>query len=160
MLYTKNMETHISQDSLAAWETLIRTIGPLLKTFDHEMERDFSIPLTWYDVLIQLSEASEGKLRMQALTDKVVLSRSGLTRLLDRMEHAGLVRREHSPEDRRGYYAVLTDQGRHLFSRAQPAHLKSIQEHFARHLSAADIRDLARIMGKVHQANQSSTDSP
>ena len=152
------MENELTPERIAAWETMIRTVGALMKTFDYEMERSLELPLTWYDVLVQLSEAPEGGLRMQALADRVVFSRSGLTRLVDRMERAGLVRREHSREDRRGYYAVLTEEGRRLFAQAQPIHRRDIQEHFARHLSDADVQALTQIIGKVRQAIQPSTD--
>jgi DNA-binding MarR family transcriptional regulator len=152
------MGKELTSERLAAWEALIRTVGALVKTFDSEMEKNFGLPLTWYDVLIQLSEAPEGRLRMQALADKVVLSRSGLTRLVDRMEKAELVRREHSTEDRRGYYAVLKEEGRQVFLRAQPIHHRDIQEHFARHLSDADVRALTRTIGKVSHAIHPPTD--
>ena len=152
------MENEVTPEHMAAWEILIRTVGALVKTFDYEMEKSVGLPLTWYDVLIQLSDAAEGRLRMQALADRVVLSRSGLTRLVDRMEKAGLVRREHSREDRRGYYAVLTEEGRRLFAQAQPIHHQGIQEHFARHLSDADVQAFTHIIGKVRQAIQPSTD--
>ena len=152
------MENEIDPEHAAAWETLIRTVGALVKTFDYEMERSVGLPLTWYDVLVQLIYAPEGRLRMRALADRVVFSRSGLTRLLDRMEQAGLVRREHSREDRRGYYAVLTEEGQRLFAQAQPLHHRDIQEHFARHLSDADVQALTQIVGKVRQTVQPSTD--
>ena len=158
MWYTQSMANKLTPDSMAAWEILIRTVGALMKTFDYEMEKSLGLPLTWYDVLVQLSAAPEGRLRMQALADRVVLSRSGLTRLVDRMEKAGLVRRDHSQEDRRGYYAVLTEEGRRLFAQAQPIHRRDIQEHFARHLSDADVQALAQIIGKVRQAIQPSTE--
>ena len=152
------MGNELTSEPAAAWEALIRTVGALLKTFDYELEKSVGLPLTWYDVLVQLINAPEGRLRMQALADRVVLSRSGLTRLLDRMEQAGLVRREHSAEDRRGYYAVPTEEGRRLFAQAQPIHRRDVQEHFARHLSNADVQALTRIIGKVRQAIQPSTD--
>ena len=87
---------------MEAWEAVLRTVGSLLKIFERELEEAEGLPLPWYDVLIQLSAAPDGRLRMQALAESVVLSRSGLTRLIDRMEKAGMVDREHSTEDRRG----------------------------------------------------------
>ena len=152
------MENEPHPESMAAWEALIRTISALMKTFDYELDKSLGLPLTWYDVLVQLVYAPEAKLRMQALADRVVLSRSGLTRLVDRMEQAGLVHREHSAEDRRGYYAVLTEEGRRLIAQAQTVHRRDVQEHFARHLSDADVQALTQIIGKVRQANQPSTD--
>ena len=140
-------------EQMGAWESVIRTVGSLLKTFEQELQTAEGLPLAWYDVLIQLSEAPEGQLRMQALADTVILSRSGLTRLIDRMESAGLVRREPCEEDRRGYYAILTGQGRQVFEQAKPFHEKGIHEHFTRHLDESDLQAIAAAFAKVRRAN-------
>ena len=142
---------------MGAWEALIRTVGSLLKTFERELQEAVGLPLPWYDVLIQLNAAPEGRLRMQALADSVVLSRSGLTRLIDRMEKAGLVCREPSREDRRGYYAILTEEGRQAFLRAKPVHESGIDEHFTRHLDDSDAEALLKALMKVRRANQLDT---
>ena len=146
------MNTKIEPERMAVWESLLRTVSALLKTFEQELQESEGLSLPWYDVLVQLQEAPEGRLRMQALADSVVLSRSGLTRLIDRMEKAGLVRREHSTEDRRGYYAILTQEGRRVFGQARPVHHRGIQEHFTRHLDDADIRALRTALTKVRKA--------
>ena len=148
------METKPEHHEMGAWESVIRTVGSLLKTFEQELQAAEGLPLAWYDVLIQLSGAPEGQLRMQALADTVILSRSGLTRLIDRMETAGLVRREPCEEDRRGYYAILTGQGRQVFDRAKPVHEKGIDEHFTRHLDDTDLQAVAAAFAKVRRANQ------
>lgn len=150
------MDVTIEQVRMAVWEDLIRTVGSLLKTFERELVESEGLPLTWYDVLIQLYAAPEGRLRMQSLADRVVLSRSGLTRLIDRMEKAGLVCREASKEDRRGYHAILTEEGRHVFLRARPIHLRGIYDHFTRHLDDADVHVLRAAISKVRKANQRS----
>ena len=146
------MHTEIEPERMAVWELFIRTFGALIKTFEQELAEGAGLPITWYDVLIQLHEAPDGRLRMQALADSVVLSRSGVTRLIDRMEKAGLVRREPSREDRRGSYAALTEDGRGVFSRAQPIHHRGIYEHFTRHLDDADVRALRTALAKVRNA--------
>ena len=139
---------------MAAWETLIRTVGLLLKAFERELQESEGLPLAWYDVLVQLNAVPEGRLRMQALADSVVLSRSGLTRLIDRMEQATLVRREASREDRRGYYAVITEEGKSVYLRARPTHHRGIYEHFTRHLDDADVQALQTALTKVWKANR------
>ena len=139
---------------MEAWEAVIRTVGSLLKTFERELQETESLPLTWYDVLVQLSAEPDGRLRMQALAESVVLSRSGLTRLIDRMEKAGLVGREHSTEDRRGYYAVLTEEGRRVFLRAKPVHEGGIHEHFTRYLDDSDARAVVAAFTKVRHGNR------
>ena len=138
---------------MEAWEAVLRTVGSLLKIFERELKEAEGLPLPWYDVLIQLSAAPHGRLRMQALADSVVLSRSGLTRLIDRMEKAGLVAREHSTEDRRGYHAVLTEEGGRVFLLAKPVHERGIYEHFTRHLDDVDARAVVAAFTKVRQGN-------
>ena len=133
---------------------MLRTVGSLLKTFEGELQDAVGLPLAWYDVLIQLSSVTGGRLRMQALADSVVLSRSGLTRLIDRMEKAGLVTREHSTEDRRGYYAVLTEEGLRAFLGAKPVHERGIYEHFTRYLEEEDARAVVAAFTKVRQGNR------
>jgi DNA-binding MarR family transcriptional regulator len=146
------MQAEIEPERMAVWVLFVRTFGALIRTFEQELQESEGLPLTWYDVLIQLHEAPAGRLRMQALAESVVLSRSGLTRLIDRMEKAGLVRREPSREDRRGAYASLTEDGRGVFSRAQPIHHRGLYEHFTRHLDDGDIRALGSALAKVRAA--------
>ena len=148
------MDIKIKSERMAVWETLIRTVGTLLRTFERELQESEGLPLTWYDVLIQLCKAPGGRLRMQALADSVVLSRSGLTRLIDRMEKAGLVRREPSKEDRRGYFAVVIEEGKRVFEHARPVHHRGIKEHFTQHLDNADVQALHTALAKVRKANQ------
>ena len=138
---------------MGAWEGLLRTVASLLRTFSQELRESEGLPLSWYDVLIQLHEAPDGRLRMQALANRVVLSRSGLTRLVDRMERAGLILREPSIEDRRGYYASLTEEGHRIFLRARPVHESGIYEHFTRHLDDADVDSLRVAVSKVRKGN-------
>jgi len=148
------MDTTAKPPQMEAWEAVIRTVGSLLKTFETELQDAVGLPLPWYDVLVQLSSAPDGRLRMQALADSVVLSRSGLTRLIDRMEKADLVEREHCTDDRRGYYAVLTEEGRRAFLGAKPVHEHGIYEHFARHLDGGDARAVVAAFAKVRQGNR------
>ena len=93
------------------------------------------------------------KMRMQALSDALVLTTSGGTRLVDRIEKAGLVRREPVPEDRRGCDAILTDAGKELMERAQVFHRVGIETHFAEHLSAREQQTLFKIMSKLLVGN-------
>ena len=148
------MENREVSEGMGPWEALIRTVASLLKTFERELQEAGCLPLTWYDVLVQLYAAPEGRLRMQTLADSVVVSRSGLTRLVDRMEREGVVRREPSTEDRRGYYAIITEEGQEAFLRAKPIHEAGIDEHFTRHLDQADLQALLTAIIKVRRANR------
>ncbi len=140
-------------------EVLLRTASGLLRTFADAMQAE-GFSLTWYDVLVQLHLAPDQRMRMQDLADAVVFSRSGLTRLIDRMEREGLVERAAVEDDRRGTYAVLTDGGRAAFERYQPGHRAALHEHFGRHLDEADLEALDRALRKVWQAHASTYKDP
>jgi len=122
------------------------------------MQDDVDVPLTWYDVLVQLYSAPDVKLRMQTLSDSLVLTRSGATRLVDRIEKAGLVRREPAAEDRRGYYAILTEDGQRLMERAQIAHGIGIEKHFGQHLDKDEQQTLWVIMSKLLVGNPQTSE--
>jgi len=100
-------------------------------------------PLAWYDVLWSLETVVEGRLRMNELAERVVLSKSNLSRLADRLEAAGLIRREPSANDRRGYYCVITEEGRAMRKSMWPVYRREIDRLFGRHVTD----DEARIVG-------------
>jgi DNA-binding MarR family transcriptional regulator len=106
-------------------------------------------PLAWYDLLWGLERSPGERLRMSELADKVVLSRSNVTRLVDRLEEAGLVARERSAEDRRGAYAVLTDAGREMRQRMWPVYQAGIRELFESRLSDAEAQMLGEVLRRV-----------
>lgn len=132
-----------------AWERTLRAVSGLLAEFDREMQDDTGITVTWYDVLLNLRHAPDMRLRMQTLSDSLVLTRSGATRLIDRIEKAGLVRREAAAEDRRGYYAILTEQGQQVLAKTQKNHTAGIAKHFGKHLNADERQTLHGIMSKL-----------
>ena len=134
--------------AMDAWVGLLRAHAALVDTLEHELQEAQGLPLTWYDVLVQL-RAAGGQMRMQDLASAVLLSRSGVTRLVDRMETAGLVTRESCPSDRRGTFAAITPKGRDVFKRAHPVHLRGIERHFASVLTSAELQALAAIAAKV-----------
>ena len=102
------------------------------------------MPLAWFDVLYQISRAPDQRLRMQELAQKLLISRSGFTRLSDRMEGAGLIERTACPTDRRGIFVVLTPAGEKALTEALPIHLQGIARHFADPLdddAATELKD-------------------
>ncbi|HYV59091.1 MAG TPA: MarR family transcriptional regulator, partial [Acidimicrobiia bacterium] len=115
---------------------------------DRELEAEQGFPITYFDVLAQLTAAG-GRLRMSELADAVILSRSGVTRLVDRMERGGFVKREHCPTDRRAMYATITPAGKRALAKARPVHLRGVAEHFARHLTDDDAKTLAAALGRM-----------
>jgi DNA-binding MarR family transcriptional regulator len=138
----------LSDEQLDAWAAFLRAQAALISTLDRELEAERGLPITFFDVLAQLSRAG-GRLRMSELADAVLLSRSGVTRLVDRMERDGLVRREQCPTDRRASYATLTAEGKRALKQAKPVHFRGIAEHFARHLSCAEAKTLAAALGRM-----------
>lgn len=119
---------------------------------EEELEEARGLPLTWYDVLFELSNAPQGRLRMQDLAASVLLSKSGLTRLFDRMERQGLVRREPCADDRRGTLAAITAPGRTALRRAAPLHLRGVEQHFGRLVTDEEARVLTSTFRKLLDA--------
>jgi DNA-binding MarR family transcriptional regulator len=142
--------------SLSAWRLLLEAHATVTELLEHELVAERGLPLSRYDVLLNLAEAPDSRLRMQELSASVLLSKSGLSRLVDRMVEAGLVRRERCEDDRRGWFAVLTDQGRSALRRAAPVHLRGIEEHFTRHLDPEEVEAMTAALTRVVAAARAS----
>jgi DNA-binding MarR family transcriptional regulator len=134
---------------IGVWRSFLRTHATAMRELERELVEEAGMPLGWYDVLLQLAEAPERRLRMAELADRVLLSRSGLTRLIDRLQAEGLVRREPSTDDARGMFTVLTLDGVSRLRAAAPVHLAGIQEHWLRHFSDDELRELGRLLGRL-----------
>ena len=141
--------TELSAVELGAWRGLLRTHAALVRELDAELVAAHGLQLTSYDVLINLQRAPDKRLRMAELADHVLLSRSGVTRLVDRLVRDGVIVRDACEEDGRGSFAVLTDEGEELLGRARPTHLAGVRERFLRHFSDDDLRTLARFWERV-----------
>jgi DNA-binding MarR family transcriptional regulator len=139
----------LNREELGAWRGLLRVHAGMTKALDAQLVREHGLPLSSYEVLLFLADSPDGRLRMSELAEGVLLSRSGLTRLVDRMERDGLLRRERCEDDARGYHALITDKGRELFGRARRTHLDGVRERFLSHLSPDVLRALARLWEKV-----------
>ena len=142
----------LDQGRAAAWRALITSNALVLERIERTLAEAELPPLGWYDVLLELSGAPGGRLRMHELARAVVLSRSGLTRLVDRLERAGLLGREPDPADRRGSYAAITEEGRAVLRRMWPVYAAGIAEHFGRHLGDEEARVIAAALGRVAYA--------
>lgn len=141
-----------TKSGLAAWRAFLEAHAAVTRVLEAELVAERELPLAWYDVLVQLSEASGGRLRMQELARRVLLSKSGLTRLCDRMEEAGLVSRRPCGDDGRGVEAALTARGRTVLKRAAPVHLRGVQAHFAGKLNEEEARTLASTAERITAA--------
>ena len=135
-----------------AWALLLAVNSTLLERIEASLAAAALPPLAWYDVLWELEKAPEGRLRMHEIAHRIVLSRSNLTRLADRLETAGLIAREPCPDDRRGAYCVITRAGRHMRARMWPVYQKQIGELFAAHLSAPEAESMVRALQRILQA--------
>ena len=137
-------------DAERAWEALLRLHAALLPRLDRVVARDGGMPLGWYDVLLELRDGG-GRLTMGQLADRVVLSRTRVSRLVDELTAAGLVGREPNPDDGRSAFAVLTTEGRRRFLSAARAYLPAIEREFAP-VDAARLAEVADGLENVLEA--------
>lgn len=136
------------------WRLFLETFALVMRNLDCRIKADHAIPVTWFDVLLHLHEAPESRLRIGELAESLVLTPSNATRLFDRLEKAGHLRREAIPEDRRGANIVMTEEGKAAFMRALPGNRSRVKEVFLRHLDDRDFRDLHRALSKVYLASK------
>jgi DNA-binding MarR family transcriptional regulator len=136
-------------EQLAAWRTFLRAHASVTRRLEADLLEEHQLPLASYDVLVQLVEAPDRRLRMTELADRVLLSRSGLTRLVDRLEREGVVRREACETDARGLFAVLTDAGFARLKTAAPTHLRGIEDYVVSRLDDAELAVLGALLGRL-----------
>jgi DNA-binding MarR family transcriptional regulator len=137
-----------SPERLRAWRLYFESALALLDLLDTELEQAVGIPQRWYDVLVHLEESPHG-IPMNELADRILYSKSGFTRVVDRMEEAGLVHRTRPDNDRRTILVVLTDKGTETLEHARRHHRDGIQQHFSQHLTDTDIKTLTRAFEKL-----------
>jgi DNA-binding MarR family transcriptional regulator len=139
----------LTKRELDAWRGMLRTHSRAISALDRELVETHELTLSAYEVLLNLVDAPKGKMRMKEVADRLLLSRSGLTRLVDDLERRGFVRREPCVEDGRGLNAVLTPAGRAAFKKARRTHLRGVRERFLGKLSAGQQRALADAWSSV-----------
>ena len=139
----------LTTEELGAWRGLLRIHSALVKALDAELLGRHDLPLTSYEVLINLQAAPDHRRRMAELADGVLLSRSGMTRLVDRLEREGLLERDACVSDGRGTFAVLTPKGEELLQRARRTHLDDVRDRFLQHFSEDWLEQLARLWNRV-----------
>ena len=139
----------LTPEELGAWRGLLRVHSALVKALDAELLAAHELPLTSYEVLINLQAAPGRRRRMAELAEGVLLSRSGMTRLVDRLERDGLLTRDACDDDGRGTFAVLTDKGEACLAEARRTHLDGVRDRFLRHFEADELRTLAELWDRV-----------
>jgi DNA-binding MarR family transcriptional regulator len=134
---------------LRAWRGLLRAHACLAKRLDAELERSHGLPMSSYEVLHHLEEANAGRMRMCDLAEQAQLSRSGLTRMVDRLTRDGLLERCSCSHDARGSYACLTETGRERLAEARGTHLAVIRSQFFSHFSEQELSVLADMWERI-----------
>ena len=128
---------------------MLRAHAGLSRALDADLIREHKLPLSSYEVLLFLADAPEGRMRMSDLAESVLLSRSGLTRLVDRLEREGLLKRERCESDARGLFAEITPAGRELFDAARRTHLDGVRARFLDRFSRDELRTLGALWQKL-----------
>lgn len=140
-----------SSETIEAWRLMLQAHQQLTTRMDLNLREQHGLRLDWYDVLYQLTVAG-GRMRMHELAEATLFSRTDCTRIVDRMEQAGLVRRERATEDRRGVYAAMTAGGRDLFRSAAVTHLDDIQQMLGAYVTAAEATVMAEALERALEA--------
>jgi DNA-binding MarR family transcriptional regulator len=128
---------------------MLRAHSELTRALDAQLAREHHLPLSSYEVLLFLADAPDGRMRMSELAESVLLSRSGLTRLVDRLERDGLLKRERCESDARGLFAEITPEGRRLFDAARRTHLDGVRALFLDRFSRDELRALGGLWQKL-----------
>jgi DNA-binding MarR family transcriptional regulator len=139
----------LSDLEASAWTGFLRVHAALVRELDEELSERHSLPLSSYDVLAQLDSAPGGRVRMSHLADAVLLSRSGLTRLVARLAEQGLIERQECPNDARGSFAAITDRGRDRLGEARATHRAGVRERFLDRLGEREQRQLAKAWSRL-----------
>lgn len=139
----------VEKSGLEAWRRFLKAHAAVVGTIERDLEGAGHIPLEWYDVLVAISDAPRGRLRLKDLGRELVLTRSGATRLADRLEAARLVERQPANDDRRGVVLSLTELGRKALRSAWPVYARGIRDEFLAKLSPEEVATLTAAMGRI-----------
>jgi DNA-binding MarR family transcriptional regulator len=143
----------VDDDRVSAWAALLRVHAAVVPRLERELAAA-GMPLSWYDVLLELNAAPDRRLRMTELGARAVLSRERVSRVVDELARAGLARRERNPDDGRSLFAIITDDGRARLRAAAPTYLASIERHFGAHLRDDEARTLTAALFRIVDAEE------
>jgi DNA-binding MarR family transcriptional regulator len=132
-----------------AWRGLLVAHSRLVPAVEADLRASGQVPLSWYDVLLELNAAPDRRLRMSELGQRAVLSRTRVSRVVDELAAAGLAERQPDQGDGRSSFAALTAQGKDALRRAWPVYRQAIHRHLAARLTAEQCRELAALLGQV-----------
>jgi DNA-binding MarR family transcriptional regulator len=140
---------HEPDPGVAAWSALLRAHHGAVRAIEADLAREGALPLGWYDVLLELHAAPSRRLRMRELADRVVLSRTRVSRIVDELVDEGYVERRPDPDDGRASLAVLTDEGAAARKRAAPRYLAAIEHRFASVLRPDELEVVTTALQRV-----------
>ncbi len=141
--------SELTDVELRAWQGLLHAHQRVMRILDAELREEHQLSMADYDVLLRLARAPERRLKMTELARRVMMSPSGLTRVVDRLVARGLVRRNRTDGDARLMLAQLTGEGRQVLRTAAKTHLRGIREHFTGHLTDAQLRSVAKALERI-----------
>jgi DNA-binding MarR family transcriptional regulator len=146
----------VPEPHLSAWRALLNTHASVVGRVEDALDKADLPPLAWYDVLWAVRRAPGKQARMAELAEGLTLSRGGITKLVDRLEAAGLLRRQRTEDDGRGFYAVLTDDGERMLRRMWPVYARVLRETFVDALSEKEAGVIASGLDRAKEAATSS----
>jgi len=138
-----------TDDRVQLFALLLDTNARMARSFTTVLEESCDISLAWFEVLMQLRQSHEGRLKMTEIADAVVLSTGGTTRLIDRLEEAGFVTRQHCPDDRRAIHVAITPAGNAKLDEALSVHLSYLDAHLGQRLSCDERQHLTTLLAKL-----------
>lgn len=141
--------TPVSDARLRAWRSLLNAHAAAIRRINRRLADHGGLALESYDVLLELFNAPDRRLRLKELGERVVLTRSGMSRLVSRLEKDGLVERESAAQDGRGVYARLTDEGEAAFRKTWPLYAEGIHEVFASRMTDAEAETVAEVLERI-----------
>lgn len=141
---------NLEEKDLAVWRAFVNAHAVVIERIEQDLSAERKVPLTTYDVLVALYQAPNKRLRMSELAKRVVITRSGLTRVVERLEQEGLVTRERTDEDRRGAYAVLTRAGKRAFLSTWPVYAQGIFTYFISQLDEEERQVIKRGLQRIY----------
>src|SRR5215472_9704710 len=148
------------EPDVAAWRSLLVAYSRLVPAVEADLRAAGQIPLSWYDVLLELNAAPGQRLRMSELGERALISRTRASRVVDELAAAGLVQRQSDLRDRRSSFATLTAAGKQALRRAWPTYRQAIDRRFGSNLTAEQCQDLARLLDLAASSNQADIPGP
>jgi len=146
------MDDHFSKLEQGAWGGFLNAYAHINRLVEEDLQEHSRLTHVEFEVLLRLSWEADHRLRIQDLAAQSILTRSGVSRVVERLEKAGLVTREEAPEDRRGAYAVLTAAGLERFARAAEVHIAFVRAHFLAHFTDEELAQMADFWRRLEEA--------